>query len=242
MPDPQFEGITPGKGLMSEADALGTTAGADGLGVSDWLKEPFLASLPVTGVSITVLGGDGTQSTVCVSDTTAGYLEQSQFTLGEGPHWSALRTRLPVLVPDAMYIEAFNWPMFAAAVAETDAQALFSFPMVMGAVTVGVVDMYRTTPGKLSAEEITEARGLAQSVALPALRAAAQSAEDATTSDPGFAPELRREVHQATGMLSVQMGADATDAFVWLRAHAFSSGITVEAAAVEIVARRVVFH
>ena len=43
-------------------------------------------------------------------------------------------------------------------------------------------------------------------------------------------------------MLSVQMGADATDAFVWLRAHAFSSGITVEAAAVEIVARRVVFH
>lgn len=55
-------------------------------------------------------------------------------------------------------------------------------------------------------------------------------------------PELRREVHQATGMVLAQLGLSATEAFSRLQAHAFFSGYTVEYVAREVVMRRLDFR
>lgn len=202
----------------------------------------FVEFLPVTGASISVFDEAGNQSTVCASDDTAARLEEMQFELGEGPHWEALHTGRPVLVPDLYSRSPSGWPVFSEAVVHTGVGAVFAFPLTMGAVTIGAVDLYCSSPGNLSASSLATAVNLAGSVTLPAARLAIRSAdrEDASAT-VGTAPELRRDVHQATGMILVQMNVSATEAFLLLRAHAFSIGRTVHEVAQDVVARRLDF-
>jgi hypothetical protein len=48
----------------------------------------------------------------------------------------------------------------------------------------------------------------------------------------------RRAVHQATGMLMVQLGISAESAFARLRGHSFAEGRDIEQIALEIVSLR----
>lgn len=205
------------------------------------LCQRFVELLPVTGVSISVISGSG-QSTIGASDPTAARVEELQFELGEGPHSEALHTGQPVLIPDIRAGEHPRWPVFVAAVRELEVGALFAFPLVMGAVTIGVVDMYRSAPGALDVDMASRALSLASSTAGPALRLAARSADQDAPTAGRAVPEMRREVHQATGMILVQLGTNATDAFSRLQAHAFSSGRTIQYVAHEVVMRRLDFR
>lgn len=224
------DGTAPHSGRPGEPDSRGGQ-----------LCAPFLERLPITGLSMTVLGESGNESTIHATDETSARIEELQFELGEGPHWQALRSGKPAMVPDVLAGETLAWPMFGAAVRELGVGAIFAFPMVMGAITVGVVDLYRTGSGPLTPSAIKAARGLAWSAAEPALRVAAQSADSEMPFAIDEAPELRREVHQATGIVLVQLGTSATEAFIRIRAHAFSTGRSVEDVARDVVARTVDF-
>jgi GAF domain-containing protein len=206
------------------------------------LCDPFLKMLSMTGGSITVLGRAEHPSTICTSDDVAARVEELQFELGEGPHWEALRTGETVSVADVATDSFTRWPVFGPAVADTSARALFSIPLTLGAVTIGVVDLYRSTPGALAPLEYELARQLAGSAAAPALRTAVRSADKEEAHALREVPEMRREVHQATGMLLVQLETTATDAFMRLRAHAFSSGRPVGDIAHDVVTRRLDFR
>ena len=204
------------------------------------LCSPFVELLPISGASISVFDEAGHQSTICASDAVAARVEELQFSLGEGPHWETLRTGQPTLVPDLMGVQHHEWPIFSAAMIDLRVGALFAFPLSMGAVIVGVVDLYRVTPGRLAPGAVSTALSLAGTVAGPAARSAVRSAEDevppATT-----APEMRRVVHQATGMLLVQLNTTATDAFFRLKAHAFAADRSLEDVAHDVVLRRIDF-
>lgn len=201
----------------------------------------FVELLPVTGVSISVIAGTG-QSTIGASDPVATRVEELQFELGEGPHWEALRTGQPVLVPEIRTGEHSRWPVFAAAVRELEVGALFAFPLIMGAVTIGVVDMYHSAPGTLDVSTVSRALSLAASTAGAASRLAARSAGQDAPTTGATVPEMRREVHQATGMILAQLETTATEAFSRLQAHAFSSGRTIQYVAHEVVMRRLDFR
>jgi hypothetical protein len=53
--------------------------------------------------------------------------------------------------------------------------------------------------------------------------------------------ETRAGVHQATGMISVQLGVSLEEAFVRLRAHAFASNAALGDVAAAVVDRRLRF-
>ncbi|MEO6942586.1 MAG: GAF and ANTAR domain-containing protein [Terrimesophilobacter sp.] len=202
----------------------------------------FLGLYPITGASISVIDEAGNHSTICASDDTAAKLEEMQFDVGEGPHWEALHTGRPALVPNLQSGDTSAWPIFSEAVRQTEIGAVFAFPLNMGAVTIGVVDLYCSSSGNLSTSALSTALSLARSVTLPAARLAIRSAHaEAASTTTGTAPELRRVVHQATGMILVQLNVNATEAFLVLRAHAFSSGRTVHDVAQDVVARRLDF-
>lgn len=201
----------------------------------------FVTRLPVTGASISVVGGYG-QLTIGASDSVAARLEELQFELGEGPHHDAISSGRPVLVPELSAGRVPQWPVFGTAAISLGVGALFAFPLTIGAATVGVVDMYRTVPGALDSGMISTAVALASWTAGPALRLAAQSANAEKPESDRIAPELRRVVHQATGIVLVQLGVTATEAFSRLQAYAFSSGQTLEFVAREVVARHIDFR
>ena len=82
------------------------------------------------------------------------------------------------------------------------------------------------------------AQDLALSVAARAVRLATRSAEAATSTTGRNAVELRREVHQATGMVMAQLDCNASTALLRLRGQAFAFGVPLDGLAREVITRR----
>jgi len=203
---------------------------------------PFLEELPVTSASVSVFNRDGGQSTVCVSDSVAARLDELQLELGEGPQWDALRTAQPVLIPSLHDEGADRWPTFTVSALELGVLGLFAFPMFMGAATVGVVGLSSANAGVLDASQLATAVRLTRSITRPSVRWALAEARDNLTAEVPAAPAMRREVHQATGMILAQLDITATEAFARLRAHAFATSGTVEEVAHSVVSRELDFR
>ncbi|WIM18371.1 GAF and ANTAR domain-containing protein [Microbacterium sp. zg-B185] len=216
--------------------AGGGTGGDDQL-ASDELHASFVARLPVDGASVSVVTVAGNHSTVSSSGALAARLEQLQYDLGEGPHFRALALGKPVLVPDVRSADHSWWPMFGHAVVLTEARAMFSFPLRIGAATVGVVDLYRLKPGDLSDLDVAHAIALAGAAAGKAAAYAVADAKSDERQDSARVAGTRRHVHQATGMVSVQLGTSVTDAFARLRGHAYATGRSVDEVARDVVTR-----
>lgn len=203
------------------------------------LCQPFVDEFDVSGASISVFVQGDRQATIGATGLLAARAEALQFDLSEGPHWEAVATRLPVICGDLTSVDVTaKWPLFLNAVSGLGINALFAIPMKMGAAIVGVVDLYCTHPMRLDARAITRASGMADRTAGPAVRRALRSARDHDSAEGILAPALRREVHQATGMVLSQLGISATDAFARLQAHAFATGQSVEHVAADIVHRK----
>jgi GAF domain-containing protein len=200
------------------------------------LCRSFLCSLPISGVSVTVISSSGIQSSLCSSDPVSARIDELQFELGEGPQWSTARSGDIMLLPDVRSGGHNDWPVFGAALRELPVAALFSVPMRMGAVTVGVATLHHNKPGQLKQEHQDTSLAIASAIASAAVQRAMASATDDAALESAATPALRREVHQATGMTLVHLDTTATIAYSRLQAYAFSNGRTVQAVAREVVA------
>jgi hypothetical protein len=200
----------------------------------------FIRELPVTGAALSAFSGSVQETALHASDDFATRLDELQFDLGEGPRWEAARSRLPVLLPYVRSMSHVKWPVFGHALTETDAQALFVFPLVVGAMDIGVVELYRDTPGELSDSELLTARALADDAAWKLLRRVLIPDTGDERGQVELSPS-RREIHQATGMVLAQIGGTAADALLLLRAHAFANGQTVRETSNEVLSRKLDF-
>ncbi|WP_213817017.1 GAF and ANTAR domain-containing protein [Glaciihabitans sp. dw_435] len=209
------------------------------------LCAPFLAVLPVEGAALSVLSGALGQSTVCSSDAVAARLDEMQFDLGEGPCWQAMTTHRPVLAPNLRDNNNEPWPIFAEAVrndsGSNDVRGMFAFPLVVGTLDLGAVDLYTREGHSLSRSQVTEATALADVAAWQVLRKILGEQDVDVLTDSTTSRSSRREVHQATGMVLAQLGISADEAALLIRAHAFASGRSVREVATDIVERRLDF-
>jgi hypothetical protein len=196
--------------------------------------------LGVDGASVTATSGPVAREPVCASDEVSARLEELQFTTGEGPGTDEFRVSSPMLLAELGSVAA-RWPGFVSEAVAAGAGAMFSFPLQAGAIQVGILTLYRSRPGPMAAEELADALVFAD-IALRLLL----DASSGVIGFPGYRPldgmsESRAEVHQATGMISVQLGVGLEEAFVRLRAHAFASNAGLGEVAAEVVDRRLRF-
>jgi hypothetical protein len=199
------------------------------------LVAPFLSLLPITGAAISVFDQGRNPTVIHTSDLMAARLEELHFELGEGPMLDAFTSSAAVIVPDIA--DCDRWPVYLEQASALDAKALFVFPLMLGAVSIGAVLCYRNFPGALSDGDKEIGESLGRAIAGPAFRHAIIRAEEESPDDQSPI-EIRREVHQATGMIVVQLDVSATDAFARLRAYAFSSGQTLNDVARDVIDRR----
>lgn len=201
----------------------------------------FLESIPVSGAAVSVFAGLAAETKVCASNAVASKIDELQFDLGEGPRWEALKNRKPVLLPQIRTAPHDAWPVFGKALLQLDVSALFVFPLGVGAIDIGVVELYSSTPGPLSPTHHSAALQLADAASWKLLRELLTLAPGDGTDTQDGAPLSRREIHQATGMVLAQAGISARDALLLMRAHAFTQGCTVRDVAREVVSRSLVF-
>lgn len=203
---------------------------------------PFLNGLPISGASVTVISSSGAQAALCSSDAVAARIDELQFELGEGPQWVATTSGEVVLIPDVASDSHGRWPIFGSTIGQLSVGAIFSIPMRMGAVTVGAATHYRDSPGELDENSQLSALAIASAIASMAVQRAMKFATNDAVSESAASPALRREVHQATGMILVQLDTTATIAYSRLQAYAFAQEQTVQSVAHDVVIGKVTFE
>jgi GAF domain-containing protein len=212
--------------------------------IPERLCEVAVELLPVVGASV-ALHSDGMPVRVSASSEQAAFLAEIQATLGDGPCLHAARTGAPVLACDLTSGEdAGRWPVFAQQATAAGVRAVYALPLGNDSVCVGTLDLYRDTPGELTARELRTALLVAgvMTVALMALpRGEENGSRGADSWLSGLAAD-QDEVYQAVGMIMAQLGVGSEEALARLRAHAFARSRTALDVAHDVVAHRTRFE
>jgi hypothetical protein len=169
-------------------------------------------------------------------------VEELTLTLGEGPGVDAL-TGGPALIADLIAADCLaRWPVFAPAALHAGVRAVFALPLQVGGIRLGVLDLYRTEPGELDREQLADALVLADTACALLLDAPRQGDRRRLNGGgPEPAGSPHPEVHQATGMITVQLGVSVAVALVRLRAYAYAHDRRLRDVAADVVARRLRF-
>lgn len=230
-------------------DALAAAAQVDIQHVPQALCQACVALLPVTGASLSVSADRAVRVTWCASDRTAARLADAQYTLGDGPCQRALDLAAPVLAADLTRGEdARRWPVFAQQAERLGVRAVFSLPLGTGPRPIGTLDLYRDTVGPLSERDLRIALLLRDAATFAVLNLccgmedSGQLDVEEVTSWIEAVEADYTEVHQAVGMVMIQLDVDPQQALDRLRARDFLEGRTVSEVAGDVIARRLRFQ
>jgi hypothetical protein len=194
--------------------------------------------LSVSGAGVVVMREGRPAVTVCASDSTAAVVEDLQFQLGEGPCVDAFALNRPVLEGDLAGLGRTRWPGFTGPAVAAGARAVFGFPLRADHQAIGAMNLYQSRPGELAPAQLDDALGVADVIAAAVLDWQAKAGPDRVPEQLGAGLESRAVVHQATGMISVQLDGTLDAAFARLQASAFGENRSIAEVAEEVVERR----
>lgn len=218
-------------------------AGESELSLPQALCDACADALCVTGVTLTLLNAQGSMNLVAGSDHVSATVEALHFETGEGPYLDCGQRAGAVLQPGLRQSGPARWPGFAPAALQAGVEAVFAFPAPTGGSWLGVLGLTRDTPGPLSRSDVVHAQVFAQAAAHIVL-----GLQDLVSYGHGLHPDLtavhhdRAQVHQATGVISVQATVDVDQALSLLRARAFCEGRTMTAIAHDVLTRKTTFQ
>jgi len=191
-----------------------------------------------SGASIMLLSEDVARGSLCTTDGVAVYLDDLQFALGEGPSLDAHASGEPVIEPDLATPSVTRWPALAPSAVRAGIRAVFAFPLRIGAVRLGAVTLFRDAPGALDDTQYADALAAAVVAARTILTLQADAPPGSVAAELEEGANFHFVVHQAAGMVSIQLNMSVTEALVRLRAHAFLSDRSIDDISRDVVDRR----
>ena len=213
----------------------------DGRAMGARLCEVCAEATVLTGAGIMLMSGELSQGSVCSSDATSAALEELQFMVGEGPCVDAYHQDRPVLEPDLADPSTPRWPGFTPGALDAGARAIFGFPMQVGAVRLGALNLYRDQPGPISDDQHADARIMAQVAARQVLAMQADAPAGALAGELETGGNFRFVVHQASGMVAAQLEVGVAEALIRIRARSFAEQRPLTDIATDVVERRLRF-
>ena len=233
--------------LTIHEQLLAAIAGERRLEAGDRLCQACVQLLDVDAAAISLVFDGANAATVGASGPQAQVFDELQFILGEGPCLDSVALRAPVQVVDLADPHDVRWPAYGAAMREHQIRGVYAMPVLVAGEWVGALDLFCAQPGALRAEQLAGAVAAAELAAIPVLDLMSADLKDALFDPSSTAwAELntlsRAEVSQATGMLMGQLGIDAAEALVRLRAHAYATDRSAIDVARDILDRRLMLE
>jgi len=205
------------------------------------LAESCAEALPASGAGLSLTTPDGPVGVLAATAGIGAAVEELQVTLGVGPCRDAWASGRPALHADLSASGTARWPAFVTGAAAAGVRAVFAFPVRVGGVRLGVLDVSRTRVGPLDTAELATALSYADAAVAVLVHLQADHGVRGGTPPAVTLIEDSAEVHQATGMVSVQAVVDVSQALGLLQARAFSSGRTLREVARDVVSGAVSF-
>ena len=195
----------------------------------------------MTGAGVMLMSGDTPRGSVCSSNEVSTLIEDLQYTLGEGPCVDAYHQDRPVLEPDLAQPAPTRWLAFTPGALAAGARAIFGFPLQVGAIRLGALNLYRDRPGALTDDQHADALVMADVAAHAVLSMQASAPPGQLAAELEAGADFQYVVHQAAGMVAVQLEASVGQALIRLRAYAFAHDLPLRAVAESVVARTLRF-
>lgn len=192
-------------------------------------------NLGLLGAAVRLLQPGGTAGvTVAARETPAGLVDV-EFDVGEGPGGTCYAQSRPVLVSDLAGRNGDEWPGFQHAAVAQGVHAAFAFPLHLGAVSLGTLELFSPKPGPLTPAEVALAQKFAELAVVLLLDG--HLTDPAGGLSPGFeqAFEHRADIAQAQGMVVVDLGISLVEAITRLRAHSFAIGVPLSELAKKVI-------
>lgn len=209
------------------------------------LCEACTSALPVLWASIVSVLGGGSVELAGASDERAARRVEHQLGAGDGPTLEALERGGPVVLADQGHgVGATRWPLLAAGYPRPLTGAVYALPLQRGALRLGVLTLGRTDTTPLEPTEFAAVVDAAETVTMVLLLDGGTAPTVPVTDHAGWPHEnpLSAEVHQATGMVLVQLDVGVREAYLRLRAHAFAEGLPLRDVAHAVVTRALRFN
>lgn len=196
----------------------------------------------ISGAGVMLMSGDVPRGSLCTTDDISNLIEELQFTLGEGPCVDAYHQARVVIEPDLVNPAAARWVAFTPRAVEAGVRAMFAFPLQVGNARLGALDLYRDGPGPLSDDQHADALVMADVVAHWVLDVQAAAPPGTVAETLERDADFHFVVHNAAGVVSVQLGVSITEALIRLRAYAFSNDRLLRDVAEDVITRRLRFE
>lgn len=196
--------------------------------------------IEVDGAAISLRTAEGEQELVAASGPWAESLEEVQYVVGEGPGVEAISVGGPVLVSD-LTVDEQRWPGFADGASASGAMATFAFPLQVGAIRLGTLDLYRRTPGSLDPDDLASALVLADLATTALLTDSRATGDHAASWTRDDVAGYYDDVNMATGMLATELRISLEDALLRLRARAFTNRMPITEVARAVLGRQLRF-
>ena len=196
----------------------------------------------MSGAGIMLMAPDLLAGSICTSDNVCALIEQLQYTLGEGPSVDAYQDQRPVLEPDLAYPVTPRWLAFSGPSLDAGVKAVFGFPIRVGAVRLGALNLYRDRPGSLTDDQHADSLVMADIAARAVLVMQSNAPPGELAKELESGASFQSVVHQATGMIAAQLDSSVGHALVRLRAYAFAHDQPLVEVAREVVARNLRFQ
>ena len=159
----------------------------------------------MNGAGIMLMSGDTPQGSLCTTDDVSTLIEESQFALGEGPCVDAYHLDRPVLEPDLANPATPRWLAFSGPVVAAGVRTIFGFPLHMGEVRLGALNLYRNKPGSLTDEQYEDALAMGEIVTRAVLVLQSNAPAGQLAAELSTGADFEYIVHQASGMVAAQL-------------------------------------
>jgi GAF domain len=209
---------------------------SDGTLAPGWLCAICPEFTGVTGAGVMLMDGDMPRGSLCVANKVSQFIEDLQYMLGEGPCVDAYQQNSAVAEPDLATPRLTRWPAFTPPALREGVCAVFGFPLRVGQVRLGALNLYRAEPGPLTADQHADALAVADVAARWVLDAQSDAPGDTVATELEAGADFHFSVHNAAGIVSVQEDISVSEALVRLRAFAFSHDMALADVARDVIA------
>jgi GAF domain-containing protein len=188
----------------------------------------------VDGGGVGLLSADGVRAVLYATNDVSMALEDVQTSLGEGPCVDAAAGRSPVLIGDLRDPREGvqeQWAFFLPEAERLGVRSVFVIPLRVGGIVLGTLELYRHTAGRLPDRQVRTALRSADDMGIALV-------DEGAPEDVARIGSVAASVHQAAGMVMVQLDTTVEQAMAQLRARAFAEGVALTDLAADVVTGR----
>lgn len=198
------------------------------------LVEHVIQILGVDGAGVSVVDENGKLRPVTVPNELTHKLESVEEAHQQGPCIDAFH-HADVVSVEQLDEVSHQWPDWCKAAAELGVHAVLGIPLRAHEQSLGAMNIYSHETREWSAGEIRVARVLCDMAASYVANASALDQAERTAEQLQEALESRIIIEQAKGVLAAEQRITVEEAFLVLRRHSRTHGVSLRAVAHAVV-------